>query len=88
MPHVCTESSVDRRRGFTLKVLAGVGLFAIAISPIGCGKRQTQAKVPVPPPPISAPAAPVNRPPASTQPHIAPRAHDMDTTWNCKLVRS
>jgi rare lipoprotein A len=72
MSHGCTESSVDRRRRFSLKVLAGVSMLTIAISPIGCGKRKTQAKVPVPPPPISAPASAVSKPPASTQPKLPP----------------
>jgi rare lipoprotein A len=77
MSHGCTESSVDRRRRFSLKVLAGVGLLTIAISPIGCGKRKTQAKVPVPPPPISAPPSAVSKPPANTQPKLPPAP----TTW-------
>lgn len=67
MSHGCTEPSVDRRRWFSLKVLAGVGMLTIVISPIGCGKKQTQAKVPVPPPPISAPIVPENKLPAISQ---------------------
>src|ERR1035437_9604309 len=74
MSHGCTESSVEGRYRFSLKVLAGVGLLTIAISPIGCGKKQNQAKVPVLPPPISAPAVAVSKPPASALPP-AP------TTW-------
>jgi rare lipoprotein A len=62
-----TESRVDGRYRFSLKALAGLSLLTIAFLPTGCGKKQTQAKVPAPPPPISVPTVPENRPPAIPQ---------------------
>ena len=66
MSHGHTESRIGGRSNFSQKVLAGLGLLIIALSPIGCGKKQTQVKVPVPPP-ISAPGPSASKPPASKE---------------------
>jgi len=68
-----TESSVDGRPRFSRRVLAGLGLLIIAFSPFGCGKKQTQAKVPAPPP-ISTPAPAVSKPRATSERTSPPTA--------------
>jgi rare lipoprotein A len=71
-----TESSIDRRDRFSRKVLAGLGFLMLALaafSPIGCGKKPTQAKVPVAPP-ISAPATSESKPSAGTERTLPPPA--------------
>ena len=75
-----TESNVDGRARFSRRVLAGLGILIIAISPIGCGKKQTQAKVPVPPP-ISAPGTPESKPPAGTERESPPARPPAPAKW-------
>jgi rare lipoprotein A len=69
-----TESSVGSISRFSGRILVGLGLLLIALSLIGCGKKQTRAKVPVPPP-ISA-SHPDIKPPAPPEPgtKISPTA--------------
>jgi rare lipoprotein A len=62
-----TESSADGRHWISRKVLTGLGFLVIGVAaflPFGCGKKPTQAKVPVPPP-IAAPTTSESKPPAS-----------------------
>jgi rare lipoprotein A len=75
-----SESSVDEIPRFSRKVLASLGILIIAISPIGCGKKQTQAKVPVPPP-ISAPGTPESKPPAGTERESPPPRPPAPAKW-------